>query len=57
MAVPFAVLNSSARTVEVLPPQIQLAGTSKEKHRKAIKAEPVAIKGLLDNVTETRAWR
>src|SRR6202048_3016428 len=44
MAVPFAVLNSSARTIEVLPPQIQLAGTSKDKHRKAIKAEPVAIK-------------
>jgi hypothetical protein len=44
MAVPFAVLNSSARTIEVLPPQIQLAGTSKDKHRKAIKAEPVAIR-------------
>jgi hypothetical protein len=44
MAVPFAVLNSSARTIEVLPPQIQLAGTSKDKHRKAIKAELVAIK-------------
>ncbi len=44
MAVPFAVLNSSARTIEVLPPQIQLAGRSKDKHRKAIKAEPVAIK-------------
>src|SRR4029077_3655001 len=45
MAVPFAVLDSSARTIEVLPPQVQLAGTSKDKHRKAIKAEPVAIKG------------
>src|SRR5580704_12520098 len=44
MAVPFAILNSSTRTIEVLPPQIQLAGTSKDKHRKAIKAEPVAIK-------------
>jgi hypothetical protein len=44
MAVPFAVLNSSARTIEVLSPQIQLAGKSKDKHRKAIKAEPVAIK-------------
>jgi len=43
MAVPFAVLNSSARTIEVLPPQVQLAGTSRDKHRKAIKAEPVAI--------------
>jgi len=44
MAVPFAVLNASARTIEVLPPQIQLAGISRDKHRKAIKAEPVAIK-------------
>ena len=44
MAVRFAVLNSSARTIELLPPQIQLAGTSRDKHRKAIKAEPVAIK-------------
>ena len=44
MAVPFAVLNSSARTIEVLPPQVQLSGTSRDKHRKAIKAEPVAIK-------------
>jgi hypothetical protein len=44
MTVPFAVLNSSVRTIELLPPQIQLAGTSKDKHRKAIKAEPVAIK-------------
>ena len=44
MAVPFAVLNASARSIEVLPPQIQLAGTSRDKHRKAIKAEPVAIK-------------
>ena len=44
MAVLFAVLNASARTIEVLPPQIQLAGTSRDKHRKAIKAEPVAIK-------------
>lgn len=44
LAVSFAVLNASSRTIEVLPPQIQLAATSKEKHRKAIKAEPVAIK-------------
>jgi hypothetical protein len=43
MAVPFAVLNASTRTIEVLPPQIKLAGTSKDKHRKAIKDEPVAI--------------
>ena len=44
MTLPFAVLNSSTQTIEVLPPQIQLASTSKNKHRKAIKAEPVAIK-------------
>ena len=40
----FSVQNSSSRTIELLPPQIQLSGTAKEKHRKAIKAEPVAIK-------------
>ena len=44
MTVPFAVLNVSTRTVEVLPPQIELAGASKDKHRRAIKDEPVAIK-------------
>jgi hypothetical protein len=43
MAVPFAVVNNSARTIEILPPQIQLDGTSREKHRKAIKAEPIPI--------------
>ena len=44
MALTFAVLNASARTIEVLPPQIQLTGTSRDRHRKPIKAEPVAIK-------------
>src|SRR5882672_7920982 len=44
MTVTFSVLNSSPRTIELLAPQIQLAGTSKKKHGKAIKAEPVAIK-------------
>ncbi len=44
MTVTFSVLNSTSRTVELLPPQIQLAGTTKNKHGKAIKAEPVAIK-------------
>jgi hypothetical protein len=43
MTVAFSVLNSSARTIELLPPQIQLAGTSK-RHGKTVKAEPVAIK-------------
>jgi hypothetical protein len=44
MSVPFVVLNASGRTIEVLPPQIRLAGMSKGKHQKPIKAEPVAIK-------------
>jgi hypothetical protein len=43
MIVPFAVRNPSTVSVEVLPPQIELAGTSRDKHRKSIKAEPVAI--------------
>jgi hypothetical protein len=44
MTVAFSVLNSSSRTIELLPPQIQLAGTAKQKHGKAITAEPVALK-------------
>jgi len=44
MTVAFSVLNSSPRTIELLPPQIQLAGTAKKKHGKTIKAEPIAIK-------------
>ena len=44
MSVPFTVVNASGQTIEVLPPQIQLAGTSKDKHRKAVKAEPVAVR-------------
>jgi hypothetical protein len=44
MTVEFSILNSSARTIELLPPQIQLAGASQDKHKKAIKAEPLAIK-------------
>ena len=44
MTVAFALFNSSSTTVEVLPPQIELAGTSRDRHRKALKAEPVAIK-------------
>jgi len=44
MSVPFAVVNASGRTIEVLPPQIQLTDMAKDKHRKAVKAEPVAIR-------------
>lgn len=41
--VPFAVLNTSDRTVEILPPQIELVSSSKERKREGIKAEPVPI--------------
>jgi len=34
MTVEFSVLNASSKTIELLPPQIQLAGTSNEKHKK-----------------------
>jgi len=44
MTVAFSVLNSSSRTIELLPPQIQLADTAKQKHGKTTKAEVVAIK-------------
>ena len=44
MTVTFSVLNASGRTIELLPPQIQLAGTANKKHGKEIKAEQVAIK-------------
>lgn len=44
MTVAFSVLNDSSRTVELLPPQVRLSGTAKQKHHKAIKAEPVAVK-------------
>ena len=44
MTVAFSVVNASSGTVELLPPQVQLSGTTKQKHHKAIKAEPVAVK-------------
>lgn len=43
MAIPFAIQNSSKQTIEVLPPQVELAGSSKKGGRRGIKAEPVAI--------------
>jgi hypothetical protein len=43
MIVGFSVLNASSKTIELLPPQIQLAGISKEKHGKPLKADPVAV--------------
>lgn len=39
----FSVLNGSKRTIELLPPQIELTGTSHGKGGKRIKAEPVPI--------------
>jgi hypothetical protein len=45
MTVGFSVVNDSPRTVELLPPQVQLSGTAKQKHHKAIKAAPVLVKG------------
>ena len=44
MTVAFSIANNSSRTVELLPPQVQLSGTAKQKHHKAIKAEQVAVK-------------
>jgi hypothetical protein len=44
MTVEFSVLNASSKTIELLPPQIQLAGKSTEKHKKTVKADPVPIK-------------
>jgi hypothetical protein len=43
MTVAFSIANDSSRTIELLPPQVQLAGTA-QKHHKAIKAEPVPLK-------------
>jgi hypothetical protein len=39
----FSILNSSSRTIELLPPQVELSGTGHGKGNKRIKAEPVAI--------------
>lgn len=43
VTVAFSVLNASPRTIELLPPQIQLTGTSKDKHGKRVKADQVAV--------------
>jgi hypothetical protein len=47
MTVAFSVLNASGKTIELLPPQIELDGSTKNKYKKAIKAEPVPIKDYL----------
>jgi hypothetical protein len=43
MIVGFSVLNSSKGAIELLPPQIELSGTAKERKGNAIKAEPIPI--------------
>jgi len=54
MVVAFSVLNASNRTIEVLPPQIQLTGISKKRHGKPVKAEPLAIKDYAITVRRLR---
>ena len=43
MTVEFSVLNASSKTIELLPPQIQLAGKSNQKNKQTVKADPVPI--------------
>jgi hypothetical protein len=54
MVVAFSVLNASSRTIEVLPPQIQLTGISKKGHGKPVKVEPLAIKDYAITVRRLR---
>jgi hypothetical protein len=54
MVVAFSVLNASSRTIEVLPPQIQLTGISKKGHGNPVKAEPLAIKDYAITVRRLR---
>src|SRR5579859_7761382 len=39
----FSILNGSNRTIELLPPQVELTGTGHGNGGKRIKAEPVAV--------------
>lgn len=39
----FSILNNSSRTIELLPPQVELSGTGHGNGGKRIKAEPVAV--------------
>lgn len=43
MSVTFSVLNNSGATIELLPPQLRLAGPMNGKDSNKVKAEPVAI--------------
>lgn len=44
MIVGFSVLNASPESIELLPPQIELAGPQRKQHNRSIKAEPVVLK-------------
>ncbi len=41
----FSVLNNSKRTIELLPPQLELSGAGPRSGVKQLKAEPIAISG------------
>lgn len=43
MTVAFSVLNDTGDTIELLPPQIQLYGPSKQQRGTKTKAEPIAV--------------
>jgi len=43
MILVFSVLNASSKTIELLPPQIQLAGASHSKHGRPITADQVPV--------------
>jgi hypothetical protein len=45
MVLGFSILNSSSRTIELLPPQVELTGTGHGNGSKRTKAEPVAVSG------------
>jgi hypothetical protein len=55
MAVAFSVLNDSARTIELLPPQLQLAGSSRGRHGKPVKADQIPVKDYLMTVRRLAA--
>ena len=44
MTLAFSVFNSSTKTIELLPPQVELDGNSKDKHKQPIKTEPVPVR-------------
>jgi hypothetical protein len=43
MTVGYSVLNTSDRSIDLLPPQIELAGPSKRRHGQSIKSELIPI--------------